>query len=109
VTLAQIKQLVLDDVPFVIQDSKTAVDITSSVLLQILTELEEQESVLSPQMLQDLIRCHGAGMEGLLGQYLEQSMAAFIAQQQSVQEQLQRVLEQNLPDSASKSDKEPLK
>ena len=97
ITLADVKRLVLDREDFIVHDSKTGQDLTRSVLMQIIAEAEEQggETLLSHQVLQDLIRLYGSGMDGILSQYLEQSMAAFLEQQDSLQQQMKKLIENN--------------
>ncbi len=41
ITLADVKQLVMDKIPFCIQDAKSEEDLTRSILLQIIMEQEE--------------------------------------------------------------------
>jgi len=95
VTLADVKRLVLGHHEFRVEDSKTGKDLTSSVLLQIITEMEDRgnESLLTNKLLQQLIRFYGSGMQGLLSQYLEQSLSAFLDQQENMQRQMQRLIE----------------
>lgn len=40
ITLAEVKQLVMDNEPFVVRDAKTGEDLTRSILLQIILEEE---------------------------------------------------------------------
>ena len=57
VTLEDIRQLVQDGESFEVQDAKTQQDLTRSVLLQIITEREEQgQPLLTTNMLSQLIR-----------------------------------------------------
>lgn len=97
VTLEDVKKLVLGHHDFKVEDSKTGKDLTSSVLLQIITEMEDSgaESLLTNKLLQQLIRFYGSGMQGLLSQYLEQSLATFLDQQENMQRQMQRLIDAN--------------
>ena len=97
ITLADVKRLVLEREAFEVHDSKTDQDLTRGVLLQIISETEEQggETLLSHKVLEELIRFYGSGMDGILSQYLEQSMAAFLEQQESLQQQMQKLIESN--------------
>ena len=52
ITLGDVRQLVIEERPFVVIDKKSERDITRSVLLQVISELEKDaESVLSQQFL----------------------------------------------------------
>ena len=60
VTLEDIRQLVQDGESFEVQDAKTQQDLTRSVLLQIITEREEQgQPLLTTNMLSQLNRKYG--------------------------------------------------
>jgi len=95
VTLEDVKQLVLQHDEFKVEDSKTGKDLTSMVLLQIISEMEDQgkETLLTNKLLQQLIRFYGSGMQGLLSQYLEQSLAVFLDQQEGMQRQMRQFLD----------------
>ena len=81
-----VRELVLSHRDFRVVDSKTEEDLTKSVLLQIITELEttEEQSLLTNTVLKQLIRFYGSDMQGFLRQYIEQSLATFIDQQESL-------------------------
>lgn len=95
VTLEDVKQLVLRHEEFAVEDSKTGKDLTSTVLLQIISEMEDsgKEALLTNKLLQQLIRFYGSGMQGLLSQYLEQSLAAFLDQQDSLQRHMKQLID----------------
>jgi polyhydroxyalkanoate synthesis repressor PhaR len=78
VTLAEIKQLVIEAHRFVVVDAKTGADLTRSILLQIILE-EETAGIpmFSEQALAQLIRFYGHAMQGFMGHYLERNMQAF--------------------------------
>ncbi|MGB0467353.1 MAG: polyhydroxyalkanoate synthesis repressor PhaR [Pontibacterium sp.] len=94
VTLEDVKQLVLSSEPFQVQDSKTGADLTRLILLQIISEQETQGhgTILTNQVLQQLIRFYGDSMQGMMGQYLEQSIAAFLEHQERIREQMQTMM-----------------
>jgi polyhydroxyalkanoate synthesis repressor PhaR len=101
ITLAEVKQLVLDYRAFQVQDAKTGEDLTRSILLQII--LEEESGgvpIFSSDMLANIIRYYGHSMQGLMGAYLERSIATFHDAQKRFQEQT-RALYGDLPDSAN--------
>lgn len=97
VTLADVRKLVLDHEEFRVEDSKSGKDLTSGVLLQIITEMEESgtETLLTNRVLEQLIRFYGSGMHSLLSQYLEQSLAVFLAQQDGLQRQMKQLMDTN--------------
>jgi polyhydroxyalkanoate synthesis repressor PhaR len=76
VTLEDVKQLVLNGETFQVQDSKTGQDLTRNILLQIIAEQEADGggTLLTNQVLQQLIRFYGDSMQGMMSQYLEQSI-----------------------------------
>ena len=88
ITLADVKQLVLDNESFRVVDAKTDEDLTRSILLQIILEEEASGAPLfSSQMLSQIIRFYGHAMQGMMGAYLEKTMQAFIEIQNKFQEQ----------------------
>lgn len=88
ITLADVKQLVLDNEVFRVIDAKSEDDLTRSILLQIILEEEASGAPLfSSQMLSQIIRFYGHAMQGMMGAYLEKSMGAFVDVQQKFQEQ----------------------
>jgi polyhydroxyalkanoate synthesis repressor PhaR len=88
ITLADVKQLVLDNEVFRVIDAKSDEDLTRSILLQIILEEEASGAPLfSSQMLSQIIRFYGHAMQGMMGAYLEKTMQAFIEIQNKVQEQ----------------------
>ncbi|HEX4857522.1 MAG TPA: polyhydroxyalkanoate synthesis repressor PhaR [Usitatibacteraceae bacterium] len=92
ITLADVKQFVLDNHPFEVQDARTGENLTRSILLQIILE-EESGGVpmFSADMLANIIRYYGHSMQGLMGNYLERSIAAFHEAQRKFQEQTQNL------------------
>ena len=90
ITLAEVKDLVLQYKDFQVQDAKTGEDLTRAILLQIILE-EESGGVpmFSTDMLANIIRYYGHAMQGLMGSYLERSIMAFHEAQKRFQEQAQ--------------------
>ncbi|HEY5717968.1 MAG TPA: polyhydroxyalkanoate synthesis repressor PhaR [Motiliproteus sp.] len=94
ITLEDVKQLVLDNVQFEVQDSKTGADLTRNILLQIISEQEgESAGMLTNQVLQQLIRFYGDSMQGMMRQYLEQSIGSFLSQQDRIREQMESMID----------------
>ena len=88
ITLADVKQLVLDSETFKVQDAKTNEDLTRSILLQILLDEEAGGTPLfSSEMLAHMIRVYGHAMQGMMGAYMEKTLQTFIEVQNRVQEQ----------------------
>ena len=88
ITLADVKNMVLDDVPFEVRDAKTGDDLTRSILLQII--LEEESGgvpIFSAQTLAQIIRFYGHAMQGLMGSYLEKNLQTFAEIQARLTEQ----------------------
>ncbi len=88
ITLAEVKQLVLDAEPFVVRDAKTNEDLTRSILLQIILEEEAGGApMFSEAALANIIRFYGHAMQGFMGSYLENNVQAFTDFQQKLAEQ----------------------
>ena len=89
ITLADVKQLVLEQETFQVVDAKSQEDLTRSILLQIILE-EEGGGVpmFTSPMLAHMIRFYGHAMQGMMGTYLEKNIQAFIDIQQKLKEQL---------------------
>lgn len=97
VNLEYIKSLVMSHQEFKIIDSKTEDDLTKSILLQIITEQEtnDQQSVLTNQVLKQLIRFYDTDMQVFLRMYLEQSMANFLDQQEAMQSVMRNIIDKS--------------
>jgi len=96
ITLADVKQLVLDHENFQVVDAKSGEDLTRPILLQIILE-EESGGVpmFSAQMLSQVIRFYGNAMQGMMGSYLEKNIQAFIDIQGKLSEQSKAFYESN--------------
>ena len=96
ITLAEVKELVLQYKEFQVQDAKTGEDLTRSILLQIILE-EESGGVpmFTSDLLSQLIRSYGNAMQGMMGSYLERNIRAFQDIQKALQEQSQRMYGDN--------------
>jgi polyhydroxyalkanoate synthesis repressor PhaR len=90
ITLADVKQLVLEQAEFQVVDAKTGEDLSRQILLQIILE-EEQGGmpIFTPPVLAQIIRSYGNAMQGMMGSYLEKNVQAFIDIQKKLQEQSQ--------------------
>jgi len=89
ITLAEIKQMVMANEPFVVRDAKTNEDLTRSILLQIILEEEAGGTpMFSAAMLANIIRFYGHAMQGFMGGFLEKNI-------QTLQELQTRLAEQS--------------
>ncbi|WP_028838126.1 MULTISPECIES: polyhydroxyalkanoate synthesis repressor PhaR [Thermomonas] len=95
ITIEDVRQLIVDGESFEVRDAKTGEDLTRQVLLQIITEHEQDgQPMLSTQMLSQLIRFYGDSLQGFMGNYLERSMQLFLEQQQQFRSQMGGMLGQ---------------
>jgi len=95
ITIEDVRQLIVDGEDFEVRDAKTGDDLTRAVLLQIITEQEQDgEPILSTQLLSHIIRFYGDSMQGFMGNYLERSMTLFMEQQQQFRQQMGGMLGQ---------------
>lgn len=95
ITIEDVRQLIIDGEDFEVRDAKTGDDLTRTVLLQIITEQEQDgEPILSTQLLSHIIRFYGDSMQGFMGNYLERSVALFMEQQQQFRQQMGGMLGQ---------------
>ena len=87
INLEDIRDMVISHRDFTVVDSKSGTDITKTILLQIISEFEtsSQQSLLTEQLLRQLIRFYGSDMQFFLRQYLELSLTHFMEQQDTVQ------------------------
>ena len=96
ITLADVKQLVLDNENFQVVDAKSAEDLTRPILLQIILEEEAGGMpMFSAEMLSQIIRFYGNAMQGMMGSYLEKNIQAFIDIQGKLSEQSKAFYETN--------------
>jgi polyhydroxyalkanoate synthesis repressor PhaR len=88
ITLSEVRQLVMDAEPFVVTDAKTGEDLTRSILLQIILELEANGTpMFTAPVLANIIRFYGHAMQGFMGGYLEKNMQVLAELQTRMSEQ----------------------
>lgn len=93
VTLEDIRDLIVRGEKIKVVEDKTGEDITRLILLQVIAEQEQfGKPILSTQLLESIIRYYGGPMQDFMAGYLEQSVAAFMRQQESVQQQISKML-----------------
>ena len=92
ITLADVKQMVLEFIDFQVIDAKTGDDLTRPILLQIILE-EESAGVpmFSSEMLSQMIRFYGNALQGIMGNYMEQNVKAFLTIQGKLQDQAKQI------------------
>jgi len=98
ITLADIKELVLQHENFLVVDAKTGDDLTRAILLQII--LEEESGgvpIFSSEVLSQMIRFYGNAMQGMMGKYLESNIKAFTEMQVKLQDQARAIYGENSP------------
>ena len=88
ITLADVKQMVLDGIEFEVRDAKTGDELTRSILLQIILEEETGGApMFTARMLAQIIRFYGHAMQGMMGSYLEKNLQTFVEMQARLAEQ----------------------
>lgn len=88
ITLAEVRQLVIEREPVVVRDAKTGEDLTRSILLQIILEEEAGGApMFSEAMLANMIRFYGHAMQGYMGNYIEKNVQMFTDFQNKMAEQ----------------------
>lgn len=96
ITLEDVKQLVLERAEFHVIDARTNTDITRGILLQIISEQEEQGTpIFTTDVLAHIIRFYGDTLQGMMGNYLEKSLQAFVDQQHLFREQMRSLMGKN--------------
>ena len=92
ITLAEVKQLVMDSESFIVRDAKTGDDLTRSILLQIILEEEAGGApMFSEVALANIIRFYGHAGQGFMGSYLEKNVQAISDIQAKLAEQSKNV------------------
>ena len=92
ITLADVKQMVLETIDFHVIDAKSGEDLTRAILLQIILEEEAGGMpMFSSEMLAQMIRFYGTAQQTVMGQYMEQNVKAFLVIQKKMQDQAKSV------------------
>jgi len=82
ITLADVRDLVLNKVKFVVIDKKTSENITRCILLQVICEQEQNgEPILSEDFLSQVIRAYGHAASAVMADHLETSLGLFLTQE----------------------------
>lgn len=89
ITLSDICQLVMDRQGFEVIDQKSGDNLTCGILLQVMAEqVNSGRSVVSRDMLTQMIRVYCGRLPTALQGYLHESLALFLAQHQKIDELL---------------------
>ena len=99
VALADIRQMIVDRESIQVLHSKTGKDLTRSVLMQVITEMEQEghASLLTNRVLEELIRFYGDKIVAMMGPYLEQQILQSLASQDQIREHLTKAFTQPYP------------
>ena len=99
VTLSDIREMVNERQVFQVIHSKTGNDLTRSVLMQIITEMEAEghESLLTNRILEELIRFFDDKMVAVMSPHLEQLILQSLTVQDQLREQFKSAFAQPYP------------
>ena len=97
ITLDDVRKLVLSSENFQVIDSKTKVDISRCVLMQIINEQEDtcEKPMFTNQFLQQVIRSYGNNMQEVLSNYFDKSIQLFIEHQQKIHDKVASIIDAN--------------
>ncbi len=88
INLSEVRQLVLDDVRFVVTDAKSGEDITRQILLQVIAEQElGSHPLFTTEILSQMIRFYGGAFQSVFTDYLSKTISMINGQQQTYQDQ----------------------
>ena len=88
ITLSDVRELVMGNMPFSVVDAKTSDDLTRSILLQIILEEESGGApMFTEAVLANVIRFYGNAMQSFMGAYLEKNVQGFMDLQVKMAEQ----------------------
>jgi polyhydroxyalkanoate synthesis repressor PhaR len=94
ITLEEVREMVLKEIPFKVVDRQSEEDITRNILLQIIMEQESGgEPLFSADVLSRFIRNYGEAARSGFAEYLDTSLRFFTEQQNVIQEQMGKALE----------------
>ncbi len=97
VNLDYLLELIKSHKDFQVIDSKSGDDQTKAILLQIITEQEtdEKRSLLTNTLLKQLIRFYNSDMQPMVRNYMEQALASFLEQQETMQQMVKNMVKAN--------------
>lgn len=93
ITLDDVRRLVLDNTDFCVVDARSKVNITRSILLQIIMEQEEDgEPIFTEEVLAQMIRFYGDSLQSAMSNFFEKSFRMFVEQQDALGTQVQNMI-----------------
>ncbi|MCW8964091.1 MAG: polyhydroxyalkanoate synthesis repressor PhaR [Gammaproteobacteria bacterium] len=94
ITLDDVREMVVQDVPFKVVEKKTNEDITRNILLQIIMEQESGngEPMFSVDLLMRFIQNYGENSQADFSDFMEKSLQFFADQQEMIHAQLTKPL-----------------
>ena len=96
ITLADVRELVLSGGEFRVIEANTEVDLTRSILLQIIIEQESGgEPLFTTEVLTKMIRFYGDSVQQAFTSYLEKSLTLVAEQQTLMRDQMNNVVGAN--------------
>ena len=94
ITLDEVREMVLKEIPFKVIDRQSEEDITRNILLQIIMEQESGgQPLFTSDVLARFIRNYGEAARSGFAEYLDTSLRFFSEQQQALQEQMGKAFE----------------
>jgi polyhydroxyalkanoate synthesis repressor PhaR len=99
VTLSDIREMINERQELSVVHSKTGNDLTRSVLLQIITEMEAEghESLLTNKILEELIRFYDDKMVAVMSPHLEKLILQSLAVQDQIHQQVKNAFTSPYP------------
>jgi len=98
ITLENLAEMVRKDRDFVVYDAKSGEDITRGVLTQIIVEEEGKGHAMLPtNFLRQIIGFYGNNVQSAVPRYLDQAMASFAKQQETMRAAMQKTLGTFMP------------
>jgi len=96
ITLADLRKLVMQGVNFQVVDANSKQDLTRTVLLQIIAELEAGgQPLFTTDILTQIVRFYGATAQDVFTVYLKQSLDLFEQQRKLAQDQMRGAMSGN--------------
>jgi len=93
VTLEDIREFIVQGEKVTVVEDKSGEDITRLILLQVIAEQEHAgDPMMSQDFLAQVIRAYGGTMQNVVGDYLEQSLKLFTAQQTQIRDRMRSMV-----------------